>query len=213
MTVVLLVRHGESTANLHNLFAGHFDAELTERGHAQAECTARYIASTYRIDAVYGSDLRRAFCTGEHLSRLLGLPIRPEQGLREIFAGEWEGVPYFGIQDTHPAEHHVWNTDIGNCTCPGGESVADMEKRVYETVCRIAAENDGGTVAVFTHATPIRAIQWRLSGQPLSEMHNTPWVSNASVSELTYENGVLSAVRFGADEHLSALRTVLPDSL
>lgn len=210
MTKVLLIRHGESTANLHNIFAGHFDAELTERGHEQAECTARYIADTYKVDAIYASDLRRAFCTGVHLGNLLGLIVYPERGMREIYAGEWEGVPFFGIKDTHPAEHHVWNTDIGNSVCPGGESVEQMSNRVYETLCRLASENDGKTIAVFSHATPIRSMQWRMTGKPLSHMQNVPWVSNASVTELQYEHGIFSAVHIGQDAHLEEMRTVLP---
>lgn len=210
MTKVLLIRHGESTANLNNVFAGNYDAALTARGHEQAECTARFIADTYQVDAIYASDLRRASCTGVHLADMIGLPVYPERGMREISAGEWEGVPFFGIKDTHPAEWAVWINDIGNAVCPNGESVAEMSERIYETLCRLATANDGKTIAVFTHATPIRSMQCRLSGKPLSYMQKTPWVSNASVSELTFEHGCFRAVQFGVDEHLSEMRTVLP---
>lgn len=213
MTTVLLVRHGQSTANLNNIFAGHFDAELTERGHSQAECTARFIADTYTVDTIYSSDLRRAAGTAMHLGNLLTLPVMPEKGMREIAAGEWEGALFYQLGETHPEEYHHWMTDIGTSRCPGGESVAEMGERVYETVCRIAAENDGKTVAIFTHATPIRTVQWRLSGQPLSHMQHIPWVSNASVTELQYDNGMLTTVKIGQDEHLSEMRTALPGNV
>lgn len=213
MTTVLLVRHGESTANLNNLFAGNFDAELTERGHEQAECTARFIADAYKVEAIYASDLRRACGTAMHLGNLLQLPVYPERGMREISAGEWEGASFYHLGDTHPEEYRHWMTDIGTSRCPGGESVAEMADRVYETVCRIAAENDGKTVAIFTHATPIRSIEWRLTAKPLSYMQKIPWVSNASVSELQYDGGMLRAVHMGQDDHLSALRTALPNNV
>ena len=60
MTRILLVRHGESTANLEGLFAGDYDAPLTDLGHAQAECTANFVISNYQVDAVFSSDLARA---------------------------------------------------------------------------------------------------------------------------------------------------------
>lgn len=213
MTTVLLVRHGQSTANLNDVFAGHYDAELTEIGHAQAERTAQFIADTYKVDAIYSSDLRRACGTAMHLANLLTLPVMPDAGMREVFAGEWEGAPFYHLGETHPTEWEHWRTDIGTSRCPGGESVAEMGERVYETVCRIASENDGKTVVIFTHATPIRSVEWRLSAQPLSHMQKIPWVSNASVTELEYDCGMLTMKKIGQDAHLSDMRTALPNDV
>ena len=64
MTRLLFVRHGQSEANLEGVFAGQIDPALTELGYRQAECTAEFIAKTYSVDAVYSSDLQRAYHTG-----------------------------------------------------------------------------------------------------------------------------------------------------
>ena len=210
MTTILLIRHGESTANLNNIFAGHFNPDLTQRGQTQAACTARFIADTYKVDAIYSSDLRRAVQTAIPLGNLLQLPINPCDGLREIFAGEWEGQLFYQLKNTHPDAFSVWINDIGNARCPGGESTAELYDRIYQTVLQIAAEHDGQTVAIFTHATPIRCLRCRLSGVPIARMQHLPWESNASVAELAYENGMLRAVCFGQDDHLADLRTFLP---
>lgn len=211
MTTLLFVRHGESEANLKDLFAGHFDADLTDRGHAQAARTAAFIKETYAVDAVYSSDLRRAYKTAQPVAQAFGLPITPEEGMREIFAGEWEGVPFYGIKDTpHAQAFHIFMTDLGNAVCPGGESVAEMEKRVFQTVDRIANENEGKTVVIATHATPIRGLQCRFMKQPLPFMRQIPWVSNASVTEVRYENGEYTLVKVSQDEHLADMRTTLP---
>ena len=63
MTTLLLIRHGQSQANLTRCFAGHLDAPLTQLGQQQAACTAEFVANAYSVDAVYGSDLLRAFDT------------------------------------------------------------------------------------------------------------------------------------------------------
>ena len=59
MTTLILVRHGQSVANLERIFAGHTDIPLTELGLLQAERTAAYLEE-YPIDCIYSSDLLRA---------------------------------------------------------------------------------------------------------------------------------------------------------
>lgn len=213
MTKILLIRHGESEANLRDVFAGHYNPDLTERGRKQAACTAAFLEENYTVDAIYSSDLRRACQTAKPIADTFGLPIDPDKEMREIFAGDWEGVPFYGIKYTHPEEFRIWLTDLGNAVCPNGESVAQMSERVYKAVNRIAAENDGKTVVITTHATPIRALQCRFSGKPLTAIQHIPWVSNASVTEIDYENGQFTLVNVGQDAHLAEMRTTLPDDV
>ena len=68
-TVILLLRHGESEANINKIFAGNTDAPLTERGLNQAKITALYLKDK-NISAVYSSDLSRAYCTACETARL-----------------------------------------------------------------------------------------------------------------------------------------------
>ncbi len=213
MTTILLVRHGESTANLEGLYAGSYDPPLTPLGHAQAECTANFLLRNYKIDAVFSSDLDRAYETGKHIADKLNLPVHIEKDLREIYGGVWEAKPFARLGDTHPEEYHRILTDIGNAWCPGGESVAQLDRRVWEAVCRIAREQEGKTVVIATHATPVRVVQWHMTGLPADAMQSIPWVSNASVTELTWENGTLSPVKVGQDAHLADMRTFLPSTI
>lgn len=213
MTTLLFIRHGQSEANLQERFAGHHDSPLTELGHAQAQCTAAFIAENYAPDAIYASDLCRARQTAEHTAALLGLPVTDEPGLREIFAGQWEGKRYTTLQSDYHDEYYRWWHDIGNACCTGGESVAQLTDRVWEAVERIAKENDGKTVVIATHATPIRTMLWKMSGRPLGEMQDIHWVSNASVTELQYRDGMLCPVKISQDAHLADLKTVLSDNV
>lgn len=210
MTTLLLIRHGQSEANLTKCFAGHLDAPLTELGRQQAECTAEFVVDTYPVDAVYGSDLLRAFGTGEAVARKAGVCAKPDPSLREIEAGQWEGVPFTQLEQAFPEDYGRWLRDIGNSRPTGGESVAELAKRIDGALRRIAEENPGKTVVIATHATPVRVTQWNLSGQPLSHMKDIPWVSNASVTELFYENGGFRLGKIAQDGHLAELKTSLP---
>ena len=213
MTTFLLIRHGESEANLKRFFAGQLDVPLTPLGHQQARCTATFIAANYHVDGVYASDLQRAYDTGIHIASCFGLPVHPEPGLREIFSGQWQGKTFNELQTDFAHSYSRWLTDIGNACCPDGETVAQLASRVYDAICRIAEENPDKTVAIATHATPIRTLQWQITGQPLSHMKDIPWVSNASVSELRWDAGVLTPVRISQDAHLADMKTRFPSNV
>ena len=113
MTRLILIRHGESEANLKKIFAGSFDVDLTSRGYAQAEKTAEYVAAHYAVDRIYASDLLRAFHTGEALATRIGVSVIAEKGLREIFAGAWEGRTFDDLDAEYTDSYAVWRTDIG----------------------------------------------------------------------------------------------------
>lgn len=208
MTTLLLVRHGESVANHQNVFAGNTDADLSALGHEQAERTAEYLAEHYNISAIYSSDLKRAFKTGLHTAVKVGVPMIPDEKLREISAGEWENRKFDDLQTEFQKDYSVWLKDIGNAVCTGGESVRQLGERVQKRLEEIAKKHDGETVLITTHATPIRVSQCIWEGKPLSEMKNVPWVSNASVTVVEYD-GAWHLKEVSVDEHLKELRTDL----
>jgi len=213
VTTLILVRHGESEANRSDRFAGHWDVPLLERGLRQAQLTADYIARHYHVTHVYASDLQRAWWTGQCIARQLDCPITAEPQMREISAGEWEGILFSRMAERYPQETAQWLQDVGNARCPGGESVRELGVRVTAAMEDIARRHPGETVVVATHATPIRVAQCLLGGRTLAQMQQVGWVSNASVNEFLYEDGSWKLGAMSVDEHLSALRTVLPDNV
>ncbi len=213
MTTVLFVRHGESQANRRNLFIGHTDMDLEEKGVKQAEATARFIAETYTVDKVYASDLTRAARTGQIIADRLGLPIQKDARFREIYAGEWEGEPFDALYEKFRTDFTVWNRDLGNSRCTGGESVKELGERIMSAATEIAKENPGKTVVIATHATPIRAMECLVKTGDILKIQNLRWVSNASVSVFTYLNGIWEAKAISLDAHLGAMRTALPEKI
>lgn len=210
MTKLLMVRHGQSEANSLGIFAGNYDIELTELGHRQAQCTAEFIADNYTVDRVYASDLKRAFKTAEYIAEKFGLDVIPDKNFREISAGKWEGEKFDVITEKYSDDYNKWLTDIGNAGCTDGETVKELAKRVCDELKKVAEDNVGKTVVIGTHATPVRITQCLFGGYTLDEMKDIPWVSNASVTELNYEEGKLVLVGVGMDGHLNKYKSELP---
>ncbi len=210
MTTVLLIRHGESCANRRNIFAGHLDVDLEEQGMLQAQKTAKFIAEKYAVDKIYSSDLKRAFYTGKALSDVIGVPIVKEPALREIDGGEWDEKNFDELDTLFPGDFGVWRNDLRHARCTGGESVEEVANRVFAAVKKIALENEGKTVAIFTHVTPIRCMECMVRDGSVENIAQYTWVSNASVSEYFYENGKWEIGKLSQDEHLSGMRTALP---
>lgn len=213
MTKLILVRHGESEANRHNIFAGQIDPDLQQRGVEQARLTAKYIEKNYNVDKIYSSDLKRAYKTAECLAEVLGLEIIPKKELREINGGAWEGMVFDKIPESYPEEFRVWIEDIGSARCYGGESIKELSERIMSELTKIAEENDEKTIAIATHATPIRVAMSLIKTKGLKAMQNIPWVSNASVTVFEYDNGEWTIKAESVDEHLSELRTSLPGNV
>lgn len=209
MTRFIMIRHGFSEANSKHLFAGHSDFPLTEIGKAQAERCAEALKNE-KIDAVYASDLSRAFETAIPIARSHSLTVIPCKGLREIFAGEWEGKSFDELDREYPESFGIWKNDLGHAHPDGGESVAQLFERILATLSDIAKSNQGKTICIATHATPIRSVCVAASGGKAEDMSKIPWTPNASISLFEYENGIFKAVYTGRVDHLEGICTTLP---
>jgi broad specificity phosphatase PhoE len=91
-TQLLLVRHGETDWNKEQRLQGHTDNPLNKNGQEQALRFSKRISKTYPdIQAIYASDLIRAYTTAVPTAKKLRLPIQKSAALREINWGELEG--------------------------------------------------------------------------------------------------------------------------
>jgi broad specificity phosphatase PhoE len=207
LTTVIFIRHGQSTANLACLFAGHTDVALTELGHKQAENTANFLKN-YPISAIYSSDLERSMQTAAPTGKMHNLPVIPDRALREIFAGEWEGRAYEELLEKYTQSFNTWRFDCGRAHPEGGESTVELGTRIYREVDRLIEKHKGECFAIFTHATPIRLMRAKWEGYPPEELKNVEFCANASVSVVEYDdNGNTNVLLYGYDEHQGDIAT------
>ncbi len=206
MTILYFVRHGQSVGNKLGRFLGQTDLDLSELGYEQAEQTRRYFENI-DVDAVYSSDLMRAYNTVAPIARDKNIELIADKELREIACGRWENQPFEDLKTVFKSDYDVWLTDIGNARCTEGESVVELQARIRIEIERIAAENDGKSVVIGTHATPIRCMTCYWRNEPITGMKDIAWVSNASVTKVIYENGVGTIADYAYDGHLGQIKS------
>ena len=202
MTRLVITRHGQSLANAQCRFAGHSDFDLSELGHRQAQMAAEYICNNEKIDVIYSSDLSRAYNTARPTAEKLGIEIIPTEELREIFAGEWEGMTTDELTIQYAKDFGVWKNDYAASRPTGGESTVEVYRRVIKTVSEIASRHDGQTVMLSTHATLVRALSAYALGLDETRVGEIPFTHNASINIFTFENGKLLPEKLDIIEHL-----------
>lgn len=210
-TEIYLMRHGQSTGNLQDLFVGQTEAELTELGLKQAEITADYFENVH-IDAIYSSDLSRAYHTALATARKKNLPVIPEPGLREIAAGLWEQQPYYGLAEISPEAFRIWLENFGHAYSPEGETVLETQQRLDRTIRKLAEANLGKTICLFTHAVALRAVTAGWIGLTSDTMQQHPYPSNASVTHAIYQNGEITLLEYSRDDFMGDHATRLPEN-
>jgi probable phosphoglycerate mutase len=185
---------------------------LTDKGRAQAACAARALKDVH-IDAAYASDLVRAYETGEIIAREHGLKVVPDSNLREIYAGEWEEKLFTDLDVLFPEDYRAWVGDMANCRCTGGESIRELDVRIRTECEAIARREEGKTVLIATHATPIRVMQLAWQGMSIEDIAEITWVMNASISVADFEDGKWTPVVIGEASHLGKMQTALPKDI
>ena len=72
---LLIIRHGQSEADILNVIEGRADFNLTELGFRQAELMAEWVNDYIKIDKILSSTLKRARQTADKLSIKTTIPI------------------------------------------------------------------------------------------------------------------------------------------
>ena len=187
MTTVYLARHGESDWNVERRWQGHADRPLTERGREQAARLAERLADV-ELDAIYASDLRRAWETAEAVARSRGIEVVRLPELREVDVGSWCGLTRDECAELYPDAFARWQG--GGSGWDNGESYEDMGERIVAAIRRLAVEHAGGTILVVSHGGPIRAVHAHALGVDIATHRRTgPVEPNARLSAVAVEDG------------------------
>lgn len=167
MTRFFLFRHGETVMNTRpHLVGGRSNhTPLTPRGESQAIALGKNLAERhFSPDVVLHSGAVRARNTGELAVKQLRSNAQFEQDerLQEIGQGDNEGLE----------RQHVYTPEIIDYLeaagldghLPTGESMRDVQNRMWEVLVEQNTRHPKGTIVIFGHGLAIRAIAGKILG-------------------------------------------------
>ena len=164
---LLLVRHGQTRANVERRFVGRTDVPLDDEGHRQAARLAARLQAVPRA-ALYASPLA----------------AENDEALMELHQGELEGLDGPTAFARFPEVFAAWMSDPASAVIPGGEALTACQSRGVAALTRIAqAHRPGPPVIVVSHQLLIVTTLLAALGQPLTGLRKLTQ-SNTAVNLL-----------------------------
>lgn len=194
-----LVRHGQTRANIDQVWHGHTDTALTELGQKQARMLGRHFHRYMQPEVIYASPLQRARLTAEAVGTQFGIPVQLDSRLMEFNLGDWEGATFESLRGAGDImEQLVRNPDFSP---PNGESQNLVKTRMVEAIEEITARHPQQNIVIVAHGVSIG-----IALSHLIHADTTLWPryskANTAFSELCLDTGTL--LSYNKTDHLEA---------
>ena len=185
---LLLVRHGQSTANAKGIWQGQMEFPLSERGRVQAGLAGRGL-SDEPFEGLYSSPLSRAFETAEIIRDRTGFAgeIVPVEGLSERNGGILEGHTWAEQEQRNPelAKKFLAIPEEERWALVGAETDEEVIARFEEALSSIRTLHPGGSrIVVVSHGGVMRAFLRELFGPEV--LPGAQRAANASITHLQW---------------------------
>lgn len=209
MSLLYLLRHGETSSSRAGTFCGNLDPELTPEGVEMAQSfAAAYHALPW--EAAYVSPMQRTRSTAKPLCEAARVPLHLRDGLKEIAYGEWEGLTQEDARQRFSDDYGGWLREPAWSAPTGGETAVQVASRASLVVAEIRAAHPNGNVLIVSHKATLRLILCSLLGIDLGRYRDRIASPVASVSVVRF--GVYGPLLeiLGDRSHLSAALRALP---
>lgn len=151
---ILLIRHGESEADILNVHEGRADFLLTERGRQQVRLMAERVQSEFPPQIIFGSTLKRAQETAAILAETVRCPVEYLPELQERDNGKQAGLPYAEGNLKYPMP------DLPHLAIEDGETWFQFRMRAESVLSHLFHRCEGhyDRIAIVSHGGMISAL-------------------------------------------------------
>jgi len=187
MTVIILIRHGETDWNREQVFRGRIDVALNEVGVTQARAVQESLKDT-EIDGIYSSPLSRAFETATRVGENRNVAVRGEEGLIDIDFGAWQGLSHQKVKEEYKDLYETWLAQPDLVTFPDGESLKEVRIRSMESLEEVIKNNPEKTLALVSHRVVLKVLLCTILGLELSRF----WYlrqDTCAINRVEYKDG------------------------
>ena len=197
MLRLVLVRHGQTDANLNRVLQGQSDGELNATGSRQAEELGRHLKD-FRIDQIIASPMRRAQDTAAAIARHHQLAVKTSPLIVEWNCGALDGVP----AEVFRKKLQESDVPLSSFRPEGGETLREVQQRATAFLSELIASYQNQTVLVCSHGDFMRALVSLLLQISIEEASGI-YFDNASYSILEFESGHWNPVAFNRSSEKS----------
>ena len=187
MNTFYIARHGETENNRARRLSGWLDSPLTDTG---LEPTKAVIAklSQVHIDELYSSDIGRAFITAYVISRGIGFTkeIQRKSGLREVNYGD---VAHMFREEAYKLYPQLDRDTY--FVAPGGESLEQMQQRVFRTIDEINKAHTDANILLVCHSGVMAALKASHIGQDFGDHNISEAYAHDFVGKFTFSDGTV----------------------
>lgn len=185
-----IARHGETENNKAKRLSGWIDTALTEKGLEPTQVALEKLKTLPKIDAIYSSDMGRAFITAYVIARGLNFPgeIIRKPGLREVNYGDAANMLSAKAYEMYPR----LDRDT-HYTPPNGESLDHMQKRVFQEIAEIDAQHQNATLLIVAHSGVMAALNAGHQGIDFGQHNISEAYPHEFIGEFTYEDGEITS--------------------
>lgn len=189
MNTFYIARHGETENNKARRLSGWVDTPLTVEALEATERAITKLQDT-PVDAMYSSDVGRAFITAYVMARRLGFAdeIIRLPGLREVNYGDAANMYSAEAYKLYPR----LDRDT-HYTPPNGESLEHMQKRVLATVAELNGQHTDAVILVVAHSGVMAALNASLLGVDFGEHNISEAYPHDYVAKFTFDGGAVSS--------------------
>jgi probable phosphoglycerate mutase len=131
-----------------------------------------------------------------------GVPVVPDEGLRERSFGLFEGKTFDEIHQTWPDHAHNWRKRIPEWEPPeGGESLLQLRERVTRTLHELASRHPGQQIVVVAHGGVLDTLYRVATGQEVNSPRT--WeLPNGAINRLLWTPDGFTLVGWSDTQHL-----------
>ena len=163
MTILVLIRHGQSLWNAENRFTGWTDIDLSKKGENEAKAAGEKLENV-SFDVVHTSALMRAQRTAEIIIKnnkiSENIPTYKDERLNERHYGSLQGLNKTETAEKYgPEQVHIWRRSF-DIAPPDGESLKMTAERTlpYFKEDVLKHLNEGKNVLISAHGNSLRSI-------------------------------------------------------
>jgi broad specificity phosphatase PhoE len=194
MVTFLLIRHAASSTSNGILTGRMPGVHLSSDGVSQARILAKLLVPC-SVTEVWSSPLERAEGTAKIIANETHTRVRLSDNLNEVDYGDWTGQSFETLRLDR--RWHDFNRSHMTTLIPNGERLIEVRQRVISHLRGLTEHKDSGTIAVITHAEPIRLVVAQLLGAS-DAIHERLQISPASVTAVRWSlKPVIIAINLG----------------